>query len=50
LELDAVVGAVLELGDKLGVPMPHTRSVFACARLLNEVSLARSAAKDGGQL
>ncbi len=34
LELEAVVGAVLELGERLGVPMPHTRSVYACTKLL----------------
>jgi 2-dehydropantoate 2-reductase len=36
MELDAVVGAVLELGDRLGVPMPATRSVYACTKLLDE--------------
>ena len=36
LELEAVVGAVVELGDRLGVPMPATRAVYACAKLLNE--------------
>lgn len=34
LELEAVVGAVLELGERLGVPMPHIRSVYACTKLL----------------
>src|SRR5438093_744933 len=38
LELDALVGAVLELGDRCGVPMPHTRAVYACAKLLERVS------------
>lgn len=33
LELEAVVGAVLELGDRLGVAMPATRAVYACTRL-----------------
>ena len=36
LELEAVVGAVVELGDRLGVPMPATRSVYACAKMLDE--------------
>lgn len=36
LELEAVVGAVVELGERLGVPMPHTRAVYACAKLLGE--------------
>lgn len=35
MELEAVVGAVVELGDRLGVPMPATRAVYACARLLD---------------
>jgi 2-dehydropantoate 2-reductase len=34
LELDAIAGAVLELGTRLGVEMPHTRAVYACAKLL----------------
>ena len=29
MELEAVVGAVVELGERLGVPMPHTRTVYA---------------------
>ena len=36
MELDAVVGAVIELGERLGIPMPSTRAVYACAALLNE--------------
>jgi 2-dehydropantoate 2-reductase len=35
LELEAVVGAVVELGDRLGVPMPATRTVYACAKMLD---------------
>jgi len=38
MELEALVGAVVELGERLGVPMPHTRTVYACARLLAESS------------
>lgn len=34
LELGAVVGAVLELGERLGVAMPVTRAVYGCAKLL----------------
>ena len=34
MELEPVVGAVVELGERLGVPMPHTRTVYACTRLL----------------
>jgi 2-dehydropantoate 2-reductase len=36
LELDAIVGAALELGERLGVPMPHTRAVYVCAKLLEK--------------
>jgi 2-dehydropantoate 2-reductase len=36
LELDAIAGAVVELGDRLGVPMPATRAVYACAKMLDE--------------
>jgi 2-dehydropantoate 2-reductase len=37
IELEAVVGAVVELADRLGVPMPHTRAVYACAKLMAEL-------------
>jgi 2-dehydropantoate 2-reductase len=36
LELEAIVGAVVELGDRLGVPMPATRTVYACAKMLDD--------------
>ena len=36
LELEAVVGAVVELGERLGVPMPATQTVYACAKMLSE--------------
>lgn len=34
LELEPVVGAVLEVGGRLGVPMPAMRTVYACTKLL----------------
>lgn len=34
LELEALVGAVIEMGERLQVPMPHTRAVYACAKQL----------------
>jgi len=40
MELEAVAGAVVELGERLSVPMPHTRTVYACAKLL-ETTLAQ---------
>jgi 2-dehydropantoate 2-reductase len=36
LELEPIVGATLELGERLGVPMPATRTVYACAKMLDE--------------
>jgi len=36
LELEAIVGAVVELADRLGVAMPATRAVYACVKLLDE--------------
>jgi 2-dehydropantoate 2-reductase len=33
-ELEAIVGAVVELGEKLGVDMPNTKAVYACVKLL----------------
>ena len=35
MELEAVVGAVVELGERLGLRMPVTRTVYACAKLLD---------------
>jgi len=34
LELEAIAGAVVELGDRLGVPMPLTKAIYASTRLL----------------
>jgi 2-dehydropantoate 2-reductase len=36
MEIEAVVGAVVELGERLGVPMPSTRAVYSCVKLLDE--------------
>jgi len=33
-ELEAIVGAVIELGEKLGLELPNTKSVYACVKLL----------------
>ena len=41
MELEAVVGAVAELGDRVGIPMPYTRTVYACTRLLDTLSARR---------
>src|SRR6202041_1279749 len=34
MELEALVGAVVELGDRVGLPMPYTRAVYDCTKLL----------------
>jgi len=38
LELDCIVGAVIELAEKLHVPAPHTRTVYACTKLLEKIT------------
>ena len=43
MEIDALVGAVVELGEMLNVPMPYTKSVYACAKLLSQVREFRKA-------
>ena len=41
MELEPVVGAVVELGERLGVDMPHTRTVYACTKLLDATTSSR---------
>ena len=36
MELEALVGAVVELGERVGLPMTCTRTVYACTKLLAE--------------
>jgi 2-dehydropantoate 2-reductase len=36
MELEALVGAVVELGEQVGLAMPYTRTVYNCAKLLAE--------------
>jgi 2-dehydropantoate 2-reductase len=36
MELEALVGAVVELGERVGLPMPYTRTVYSCTKLLAE--------------
>ncbi len=42
MEVDAIAGAVVELADILGVPVPRTRAVYACAKLLERQVLESS--------
>ncbi|MGA8501298.1 MAG: ketopantoate reductase C-terminal domain-containing protein, partial [Candidatus Sulfotelmatobacter sp.] len=34
MELEALVGSVVELGERVGVPMNSTRTVYNCVKLL----------------
>jgi 2-dehydropantoate 2-reductase len=34
MELEALIGAVVELGERVGVPMSCTRAIYECTRLL----------------
>jgi 2-dehydropantoate 2-reductase len=45
MELEAVVGAVVEMGERLEVPMPYTRTVYACTRLLSSHALSVGGSK-----
>ena len=36
LELEAIVGAVVELGEKMELSLPNTKAVYACAKLLSQ--------------
>jgi 2-dehydropantoate 2-reductase len=38
MELEALVGSVVELGDRVGVAMDHTHAVYSCARLLAQAA------------
>jgi 2-dehydropantoate 2-reductase len=44
MELEALVGAVVELGERVGLPMTCTRTVYSCTNLLAE-SAARQQPK-----
>jgi 2-dehydropantoate 2-reductase len=46
MELDPVVGAVVELGRRLGVAMPVTQTIYACARMLDDRERSGRAASD----
>jgi 2-dehydropantoate 2-reductase len=42
MELEAIVGAVVELGNKMGLSLPYTNSVYACVKLLAQSTKAAS--------
>lgn len=41
MELEAVVGAVVELARQIGTPMPCTETIYACTRLVAEIKEER---------
>ena len=41
MELEALVGAVVELGERVGLPMTYTRTVYNCTKLLAQSVLNR---------
>lgn len=43
LELDCMTGAIIELAGRLGVDVPHVRTVHACATLLDSVNRGSAA-------
>ncbi len=43
MEVESIVGAVVELGDMLGHDMPYTRIAYACVKLLAKTAEKRSA-------
>jgi 2-dehydropantoate 2-reductase len=45
MELEPIVGAVVELGERLGIDMPYTRTVYASAKLLEATNALRRAPK-----
>ncbi len=49
MEIEAVVGAVVELGDRMGVPMTATRAMYACVKMLDSARGAghRAQGKEG---
>jgi len=40
-ELEAIVGAIIELGDRLELELPNTKSVYACVKLLESARQPR---------
>ena len=42
MELEALVGSLVELGDRVGVAMDHTRTVYSCAKLLAQAASTNS--------
>jgi 2-dehydropantoate 2-reductase len=45
MELEALVGSVVELGEKVGVAMPYAQTVYNCAKLLGQGAPSKPTAK-----
>jgi 2-dehydropantoate 2-reductase len=39
MEIDALTGSVVELGDRLGIPVPHLRTLYSSVKLLEKRSV-----------
>jgi len=39
MEIDALTGSVVELGDRLGIPVPHLRTLYGSVKLLERTSV-----------
>ena len=40
MEIDALTGSVVELGDRLGIPVPHLRTLYSSVKLLESSAAA----------
>jgi 2-dehydropantoate 2-reductase len=41
MELEALVGAVVELGERVGLPMTNTRTIYNCTKLLSQCTASQ---------
>jgi 2-dehydropantoate 2-reductase len=48
MEVEALVGAAVEPADRLSVPVPYVRTLYACSKLLDETT-QRSVSASGTQ-
>jgi len=49
LEVEAILGSVIEVGRRLGVATPRLDTIYACCRLLDESLAAQRAARNRGR-
>jgi 2-dehydropantoate 2-reductase len=49
LELDCMTGAVVELAERLGIDVPHVRTIHACTKLLDRLNRRDGAHGADGQ-